>query len=66
MLNTVQKVEALKHVPLFSELSGKDRMLIALIATEEQFPTESLLCEEGDIGDELFLIIEGKGQCRKS
>ena len=60
MLNTVQKVEVLKHVPLFSELSGKDRMLIALIATEEQLPPESLLCEEGDIGDELFLVIEGQ------
>ncbi|MEE2925046.1 MAG: cyclic nucleotide-binding domain-containing protein [bacterium] len=45
---------------MFSELSGKDRMLIALIATEEQLPPDSLLCEEGDIGDELFLVIEGK------
>ena len=60
MLNTVQKVEVLKHVPLFGELSGKDRMLIALIATEEVLPPESLLCEEGDLGDELFLVIEGK------
>tara|TARA_Y100000589_G_scaffold331179_1_gene383632 strand:- start:1264 stop:1677 length:414 start_codon:yes stop_codon:yes gene_type:complete len=60
MLNTVQKVEALQHVPLFEELSGKDRMLIALIATEEVLPPETLLCEEGDFGDELFLIIEGK------
>ena len=60
MLNTVQKVEVLENVPLFNELSGKDRMLIALIATEEQLPPESLLCEEGDIGDELFLVIEGQ------
>ena len=60
MLNTVQKVKALKRVPLFEKLTGKERLLIALITTEEELAPDSILCEEGESGDELYLIIEGK------
>lgn len=60
MLNTVQKVQALKQVPLFAQLTGKERLLIALITTEEELAPDSILCEEGETGDELYLIVEGK------
>ncbi|MCO4781422.1 MAG: cyclic nucleotide-binding domain-containing protein [Candidatus Cloacimonetes bacterium] len=60
MLTTVQKVQRLKSVSLFQSLSARDRLLIAMICSDEQLEADEILCEEGEEGDELYLLLEGK------
>lgn len=59
MLNTVEKVEILKNVPLFSSLDTKDLVLISLVTVEEEFSEGELLFREGEEGDELFVLASG-------
>lgn len=59
MINTVEKVEILRNVPLFSNLDTKDLVLIALVTVEEEFSEGELVFEEGDEGDDLFVLASG-------
>ncbi|PCJ18387.1 MAG: hypothetical protein COB02_10850 [Candidatus Cloacimonadota bacterium] len=60
MLTTVEKVESLKSVSLFQSLDARERLLIALICSDETLEKDEILCEEGEEGDELYLLISGK------
>ena len=60
MLTTVEKVLFLKSIDLFSQIPGEDLAQVALIATEEQRDNGEDIFVEGDVGDALFLVIEGK------
>ncbi|MCJ8346438.1 cyclic nucleotide-binding domain-containing protein [bacterium] len=60
MLTTVEKVEGLKSVSLFQSLDARDRLLIALICSDEELEADEILCEEGEEGDELYLLLSGK------
>jgi len=65
MLSTVEKVLALKKVPLFDHIPGEELARIARIATEVNFsPLESFI-HEGDLGDSLYLVISGEVQVHK-
>jgi len=66
MLNTVEKVEILKTVPLFSQLETRDLVLIALVTSQEELPPNEILCEEGEEGDELFVLASGELEVLKS
>jgi len=59
MLNIIEKVEALAKVSLFAQLGARERLLIALICTEEELAVGEILCQQGEEGDELYLILEG-------
>ncbi len=59
MLSAVEKVEALVQVPVFSGLDSRDLLLIAMICSEEDLPAGETLCEEGDEGNELYLLLKG-------
>ena len=60
MLTTVEKVLFLKSIDLFSQIPGEDLAQVALIATEEQRDHGEDIFVEGDVGDALYLVIEGK------
>lgn len=49
----------LQHVPLFQELSEEDLFGIAPLFTQMKVKKETILFEEGDVGEELFLIQSG-------
>jgi CRP-like cAMP-binding protein len=59
MLTTVEKVLFLKSIDLFSQIPGEDLAQVALIATEENRETGEDIFVEGDVGDALYLVIEG-------
>ena len=60
MLSTVEKVLFLKSVDLFSKIPGEDLAQVAGIAQEVTFENEELIIQEGEMGDSMFLIIDGE------
>ena len=49
----------LRRVPLFERLEPEDLQRIAMAATEHAFGPSETIVREGEIGDELFLLLEG-------
>jgi len=60
MLTTVEKVLFLKSIDLFSQIPGEDLAQVALIATEESRDAGEDVFSEGDVGDALYLVLEGR------
>lgn len=52
--------EQLSKVEIFSGLTEEGLRLLAEIATEESYPTGSVIFEHGALGDKLYLILEGR------
>ena len=53
------KVQALKGAPLFEGLSRKDLTQLARASEDLEVEAGTVLCKEGDIGHEFFVIVEG-------
>jgi CRP-like cAMP-binding protein len=49
----------LRRVPLFSALEPEDLQRVAVAATEQSWGEGEVLIAEGDIADELVVIVEG-------
>lgn len=60
MISTVEKVLFLKSIDLFSQIPGEDLARVALIAAEVDFDPSETLMQEGELGDSMYLILEGK------
>lgn len=60
MLSTVEKVLFLKSIDLFSQIPGEDLAQVALIATEEAREQGEEIFAEGEAGDALYLVLDGK------
>jgi CRP-like cAMP-binding protein len=60
VISTVEKVLFLKSIDLFSQIPGEDLSQIAQITDEVHFEEGEAIFLEGDPGDTLFFVIEGK------
>ncbi len=60
MITTIEKVLFLKEVSLFKNISSERLSRIATIAREVEFSRHDRIITEGDEGDSLFIIVEGK------
>lgn len=60
MLSTVEKVLFLKSIELFSQIPGEDLARVALIASEEAREGGEESFAEGEDGDALYLVLDGK------
>jgi CRP/FNR family cyclic AMP-dependent transcriptional regulator len=60
LLSTVEKVLFLKSIDLFSQIPGEDLAQVALIATEESREQGEEIFAEGEAGDALYLVLDGK------
>jgi CRP/FNR family transcriptional regulator, cyclic AMP receptor protein len=56
------KVEALKRAPLFDGLSRKELTQLARVSEDLEVPAGTVLCKEGDTGNEFFVIVEGEAE----
>jgi CRP/FNR family transcriptional regulator, cyclic AMP receptor protein len=56
------KVQALKGAPLFEGLSRKEFVQLARVCDDLEVEPGKVLCQEGQIGHEFFVIVEGKVQ----
>lgn len=59
-LLTVEKMIALRSVPLFSSLAPEDLASLARASTEREFAPDKVLCVEGEPGDEVFVLLSGE------
>ena len=60
MLSTLEKVLFLKSIDLFSQIPGEDLAQVALIAVEEPRESGEIIFLEGEPGDALYLVLDGK------
>jgi CRP-like cAMP-binding protein len=54
-----RKVEALKRAPLFANLSRKELVQLARLTDDAEVSDGKVLCREGDLGREFFVLVEG-------
>jgi len=65
MISTVEKVLFLKSIDLFSQIPGEDLVRVAQIAEEVDFEPKEAIMTEGEIGDSMYLIVDGRVQVYK-
>ena len=56
------KVQALKAVPLFEGLSRRELVQLERVCEDLEVEPGKALCKEGEVGQEFFVIIDGKVQ----
>jgi CRP-like cAMP-binding protein len=64
-LGIVERVLFLHDVPIFQHLEPEDLEQIARVAGERLHPAGEFLCREGELGNELFVLVEGTVEVRK-
>jgi CRP-like cAMP-binding protein len=60
------KVQALKAAPLFEGLSKKDLAKLASVTDDLKVDPGTVLCREGRIGREFFVIVDGEAKVTKN
>jgi CRP/FNR family transcriptional regulator, cyclic AMP receptor protein len=65
MLRRNEKVEWIRHVPLFSQCSKRELAQIASIADEIDLRDGKVLIREGERGREFFVLLEGSAEVTK-
>jgi CRP-like cAMP-binding protein len=65
MISTVEKVLFLKSIDLFSQIPGEDLAQVALISGEENREQGDEIFAEGEAGDALYLVLDGKVRVHK-
>jgi HEAT repeat protein len=58
-LGDLETMLVLRRVPLFEGLDPEDLQRIAMHSTEHLYPEGATLMEEGEVGDELIVLVEG-------
>src|SRR5262249_37566480 len=58
--STLEKMIALRSVPLFDALEPEDLIRLAQSSTELWLTQGEALCQEGDLGDEAFVLLAGE------
>ncbi len=66
MLSTVEKVLFLKSIDLFSQIPGEDLAQVAQVSTEEAREPGEEIFAEGEAGDALYLVLDGKVRIHRS
>ncbi len=66
MISTVEKVLFLKQIDLFSQIPGEDLAQVALISSEEAREQGDEIFAEGESGDALYLVLDGKVRVHKA
>jgi CRP/FNR family transcriptional regulator, cyclic AMP receptor protein len=55
-----RKMEALRRAPLFEGLSRGELIQLARVTEDLEVPAGRVLCREGEIGHEFFVIVDGE------
>jgi CRP-like cAMP-binding protein len=59
------KVQALGRAPLFESLSKKELTALARVTEDLEVPAGKVLCREGELGHEFFVIIDGEVEIKR-
>jgi CRP-like cAMP-binding protein len=55
-----QKIEMLKSIPIFSQLTGKEILELDELLHERVYEKDEIIFEEGDIGHGIYIVVKGK------
>ena len=66
MLHRNQKVELIKHTPLFANCSKRELEEIASLADELDIPADRNLTKEGAIGHEFVVLVSGSATVKRN
>jgi hypothetical protein len=58
-LSTIQKLEKLGKVDIFSELGPNELLILANQCAEQEFNEGEVIFNEGDVANEIFVLFEG-------
>lgn len=58
-LGGLERMLELRRVPLFERLAPEDLQRVAAVAVERAFPAGAPIVHEGEVGDELYVLLEG-------
>ena len=58
-VSILERILLLRDVPIFAELSPEDLELVANLAREEWYPENTVIIQQGEEGDVMFVIVEG-------
>lgn len=58
-LPIMERVLLLRRVPLLADLTPSDLQRVASLATEHHIDADEVLFEQGDMGEEMFVIVHG-------
>jgi HEAT repeat protein len=59
-LSLMERIVFLRRVPLFVDLSPADLKHVAEVATEQTFPDGEIVAEQGEPGDEMYVVLSGE------
>jgi hypothetical protein len=59
-VSILERILLLREIPIFAELPPEDLKLIAEIAHEEWFPLNTVIFNQGEEGNMMFVIVEGR------
>jgi hypothetical protein len=59
-LSLMERIVFLRRVPLFVDLAPADLKHVAEVATEQTFPDGEVVAEQGEPGDEMYLVLSGQ------
>jgi CRP-like cAMP-binding protein len=65
LFNQDTRVEALARAPLFEGLSRKELTQLARSTDDLEVGPGKVLCKEGELGHEFFVIVEGEAEVRR-
>ncbi len=65
-MSQAETISRLKSVPLFAGCSRRQLKQIATRGWEQGFDAGTNLCEQGDLADEFFVILEGGATVRRN
>ena len=57
---SAQKIETLKHIPIFHELTRKEVLEVDELLHERIYEKDEIIFEEGDPGHGIFIVVSGK------
>jgi CRP/FNR family transcriptional regulator, cyclic AMP receptor protein len=66
LFTTDTKVEALKRAPLFEDLSRNELDELAKRTDDLDFAAGKVLCSEGEVGSEFYVIMDGKAEVTRA
>jgi hypothetical protein len=60
MVSLYERIRFLRSVPVFHELEADDVLQLAQRVAQEELPAGSVVFEQGDPGEDLYLIVRGR------
>ncbi len=60
------RIAQLRYVPMFSTCTDKDLAQVARLAEELPVPSGEVLVQEGRLGHEFYIVVEGKAEVTRN